>query len=459
MLEMSRTRLGLFASLALGAAHGAGMLGAAWIRGSSESPVADLCVLTGIMTLLLCSSAVTALFIGEWAFGRRWRLALLGVPILLEDDEIPEIPRNESLRFSFVLIAVAALNGTALDRGTMESFTEYYGAQGYTRTVLRGGEPELQRKVLLEMAQEPGESLAAHATELLIPTAKAGEGEALRAAAFEALGVVGERMSHSADLIHLGRSTAGGWEIELLKALREDALKAAHACLSERPAMLLKNACVGAIEGLRAPVSIPLLATELRRLEADGSREALLLALGGMRGLLRAVVPLVEILRDPARPPRERALAAHGIGEVVGHWRPNVLEESRAIPAEVTAAAEAMNAVGASLDLHGRCTVVEALRKMRDARTAPVLFEIFEGAPADVRCPTDSLLRPGRREVQMSRDEGLQIRTLRAIAHIAKDNATVHEWLSRTSEGEGLSPTMRREMSALRIRAGEGGQE
>ena len=240
--------------------------------------------------------------------------------------------------------------------------------------------------------------------------------------------------------------------------LRKDPLDEAHRCFAGEDEEALVIACLAAIEGIRSVESIPILSQGLEKSSSGAVREAIIVALAGMRGHLRAVVPLATALRDPSSSAEERALALYGVGEVVGHWRPNALEASRAIPEEATLASEVMNEVVPSLDLRGSCVLVDALRKMRDARTAPALFSVFEGAEAGVRCAGDSRLRPGRRELQLSRDEGLRFRSLRGIAHIAKGNATVVKWLEE-QEGriDALSPKMIREIGSLRQRVAPGG--
>ena len=87
-------------------------------------------------------------------------------------------------------------------------------------------------------------------------------------------------------------------------------------------------ACLAAIEGIRSTESIPILSEGLQKSARGSVREAIILALAGMRGHLRAVVPLSKVLRDASSSGEEQALALYGIGEVLGHWRPNALEAS-----------------------------------------------------------------------------------------------------------------------------------
>ncbi len=448
-LGASRWRLAgatvVMAALAVG-----GSLGVAdYIRHRSASPRLDIALITAAMFLLLGAAVFGALLAGDLLWGKPWRRRWFGAfphPGAQgeggDDDKdwLEEVARRmrggEVVRLS-VLTVLLTLGGVAGIEALTGGFFEEYGRIGVYRTSLRGArDADQKRAILLDMADAATPVLEDYTRDIFAPLALGDDPDA-RLAALDALFVVGHRMNLSVDLLRHEEGTAQNrWELRLANLLRDDVAPKLAARLAGAPpeeqARILR-----ALGAFRWPRIVETAKAVLASHPDENTARAAILALGRAR-LLDGLPVLTQIVRDEDAPAARVEWALWSIGEIIGYWVPSDPESKppqavqRAVDAVLERAQSGVHSV--------QCAAVDALRKIRDARAADVLFRVFEDPASTWKCPRIEVEQPASPPLQITVPEKIRIRVLRAIAYIAKGNPKVEEWVALQKQRSDAYP-------------------
>jgi hypothetical protein len=421
----SRTRLAVVSGLTTAILYCAGYAITGYIRDTSDSVTLDLLLMTAMMVLLLGASFVGALLVGTFVFGERWVQRLVsGRPD--EDDSIEAIlspAQNQPIRLSFVLLAVAICHLFTLEYAVTHEFYGYYQDQGRLKTLLRSENPETREAALIEMSDEQGPLLQEYTMEMIVPLLRASD-SATRHQALSAVAYVAERMNYSVDLINRNLSIAAGWELIFLSQLRNEVTPLIVNIGRDDADSATRALALEALGSLRARKAIPVLEELLGDANTPNDvKRGALLGLSQMKGQLNAVKPLVAVLESHGPESREAGIAAYALGEVVGMWTPSEMEEN-APPQEVK---DALNSLAERLLVFSpsnQCIAADAIRKMRNRDARTPLFAHFENPQTNFQCMEDQIDRERRTALKLSVDEPIRVRTLRAIAYIAKNPGT-----------------------------------
>jgi hypothetical protein len=448
-LAATELRLAALAGVALLAFAGTSALVAGYISDASTSPTVDLLLLTLLTFLMLVSSLLLAILLGDRIHGGHWRESVLrGRPIQamehdaaaesLDTEEAVETAVRRSFRRSetavlslYVVLAAVGhwLLLGALTGGFMEEYTRF----GYYRTALRGADADKERQLLLEIADTPTSRLADHVFDVMVPRLDGPEASS-RAAALSALAIVGERMARSVLILNASGGDTEQWEYRLADRLRTEVAPRARELLlggGEGEAIAAARA-LGAFRDWDSVESLARLAVDPTT--PGPVAEEAIIALGKMRDL-GALEPLAALIRVPPAETRRYDLALWAVGELVGRLAP--ADSRRGPPPELTAAVELVQSKLPSMPPGTQCIAVDALRKMGDARSAGPLFALFEDPRSTFTCPDVEVPRPGEPPIVLSQREDVRIWILRAIALIAKGNDEVQTWLTLEKQRDG----------------------
>ena len=408
--------------LSTGVLYAAGHLITRYIRDTSNSVTHDFLLMTLMMVLLLGASFIGALLASYFIFGKRWVQRLVsGRPE--EDDSIESIlapAQNQPIRISFVLLGVAIAHLFALEYGVTNQFYGYYQDQGRLKTLLRSDDPDTRQNALIEMSDEQGPLLQQYTMEMIVPLLQSADGST-RNQSLAAIAYVAERMNFSVDLINRNLSIAAGWELAFLSQLRKEVAPLVAKVATTDPDTSNQALAYETLGSLRSRKDIGALEALLTRSDSpDEVVRGALIGLSQMKGQLTAVKPLVHALATHAPDSREAGIAAYALGEVIGMWTPSEVEETSP-PQEVGEALQALTERLLLFSPSNQCIAADAIRKMRNRDAREPLFGHFEDPQSNFQCQDDQLDRDRRTALKLSGNEHIRIRTLRAIAYIAKN--------------------------------------
>ena len=472
------TRLAVTAVLAAGALIAQSL----WFDWLVDTQTQAMGVNSLLIVLWLLSilgvSYLEGLFIGDLAFPRGWRDHLMlsrgqrlrsgpggpGAPPAeddADDDGRDELfPgrrfRSYTIHFSF-LVGLLLLGNTVLV-GQLGSGALWRVSEVQLATALRSGEAKAQLRGIERVTRLGEEHMLHRFADRLVELTEDPKPDVASAALY-GLARLGMRMRISMEELRRSHE-AQRWEKGLFERLRES--HGAHLLKRFRDEPALRIPLAAALGALQVPDAVRQLKPfVLWQTDPEPEVvEAIVVALGDVGDLHGLAVPVEVIGRDDGQ---LHPAASWAAGELLALYEPDLYtREPRSVPQAVAILSGRLG----QLSLPGKCALVEAFARVRDARAGAALFALFDATADDVRCVRAERKRPYGPPLVMNTDGPLRMKTLQAIAHIAGGNPEVIEWIEqRLADGalsetppETLSETYRRSMEKVLEAARKAGE-
>ncbi len=445
-LAASRTRLAVTALLATGALVAASL----WLdwfmssqsRSTGHNTLAILLWLFGVLVV----GGVDALLLGDVLLPEGWREHLLHTKGArrssrrdereADDDLDPRRYRSYTIHFSFLL--GLAVVGNLLLAGEMGSGALWRIQEVQLSTGLRAEQPAARLRSLAFVPRLDTEDMLPAFTMKAAELLDDPDGE-VAGAALDVVGHVAARMRRAMAALRAAREPQR-WEKALFERLQQT--QSVRVAARFRHDDRLRGRAALALGALQALDELQAFESFLWQDEPDRETVvAIAVATGDMQDLRALPVPLALLQRGDEE---AQAHASWALGEILGAYTPDSYTRE---PLCVTEAMEVIGAQLGAMSLLGRCALVEALARVRDARMATSLFALFDATGEDLDCPRREFVRAHGRPSVISAGGPLKIKVLEAVATIAGGNEEVLEWLTRRLGRGDLSPRYERELS------------
>lgn len=407
-----------------------------FVRHESTSPTVDLLLITGWMFVLLMTSLLEAVLVGDLVFRHQWRERfILGHEDLPFDDDDPDTVhragRSRVLAFSVIVAVFALLNGVLVNMASGR-FLDYYGKFGWYHTVMRGDDVELKRHAIRDISQIQSPTLRELVSDVVVP-ALGDPDPTVRLEALWGLVDVSRRMSHSVDILNSEGARGDRWEYAMANDLKREVAPLGRSAFQtgDEEQRVAAARLLGSMRDHGA-ISLLTLAVQDEATAAD-TRVQAVLALGEMSSL-EALEPLLWVVEQLDADQRAQTMALYGIGEIFRTWAPE--DREALLPPIVDRTSEVLSRALGRLSRTNQCVAAGALFRMADARTRPALFAAFESEESSFDCPTEELREHDGRVRTLSASESFRMKLLRVIARLVVGDDETLAWL-RTQAGKG----------------------
>jgi hypothetical protein len=462
------TRLALTAVAASGALVGLSLWLDWWIDTQSRSPGLNSVLFVAWLLLIFGVSFVEAFFLGDLVLPRGWRRNLMlargqrardgegaasapregahtadGADDDLEDEVVARRRlRSYTPHFSAILGLLVA--GNALLVGELRSGVLWRIHDVQLESALRSDEPATRLWAIERVTRLGHEATLTHFTDRLVERMDDGDPLVARTAV-QAVAHVARRMRASMEELRRVRSPQR-WEKTLYERLQQTLAELLLARFRHRPE--LRPALAEALGALEVRDAVQSFETFLWQEQPDRDTVRAVVRAAGELGHLHALTVPLEVLTWDDEP--LQAESAWALGEILVRYDPDQFtREPRCIGETV----EALSTHLPKLARPGRCVLVEAFARVRDARTAGALFALFDAAHDDDACPRVEIDRRFGPPLVASREQPLRFKVVQAVAGIAAGNQEVIDWLERRLQRGDLSPRYQEALRSVLERA------
>lgn len=458
----TQTRLAVTAVLASGALI-ALSLWLDWIIDTrSHAPGLNSALFVVWLLTILGVSWIEALFVGDLLFPRGWRGYLM-----LSRGQKPRAAGRDGRReesaestaladmrddrrryrsytphFSFALGLLVV--GNMLLVGELRSGVLWRIDEVQLETALRADDVETRVRAIDRVTRLLLQGPLEHFTDRLVELVDDPDAEVARTAV-QGLAHIARRMRHSMEELRRSKQPQR-WEKDLYDRLVRTQGERLLTRFRHRPEM--RPALAEALGALEVTDAIQQFGTFLWQEKPDRETvRAIILAVGDLRDLHGLTVPLDVLGSEELGEDEDlQAVASWAIGEILTHHDPErFTREPQCIPLAV----DALSAELPRLQAGGRCALLDAFARFRDARAGAALFAMFDVASDADRCERREIARRFGPPTVAATEEPLRLKVLRAVAAIATGNDEVIDWLRRRARRPDLSDPYRREIENI----------